>query len=463
MRRRQFLGKSAQALSSLALSGLFIPRVFNSRALAQNALGANRKKKLIYIFQRGGNDGLNTLIPRGDQNYNTGLRPTLFIPETAGIDTGNGFAQLHPSFAPMMEVYNHTSINGLSGLGNVAMIHRVGYRGQTRSHFDSQQYWENGSPGSPNMNVGMLYRRLDNALDLTSQENPLVAASISGSQLVALRGPKPLPNFERASDFSFPGSAVKKHKFLGRIPNRETGDLGSGFLGAYGAIAPMYMKKHQSLVGGTGVLLGATMETLEQAVAQGTYTPVAGANYPPGRFGSKLMEAAMLMKRTDIQVVGMNIGGWDTHTSQGQQTGSHPLLLQYIAQAVQALSVDLEDQWEDLIVVTLSEFGRTSMENGSRGTDHAEAGVMMLAGGNVNGGIYNCDRTSWEDDAIFQVNGRYLSHRTDYRAIFAEIFTRHFGDSSAALDSIIPGYNDAVRMDADKFKFLDFLSAPALG
>jgi uncharacterized protein (DUF1501 family) len=304
---------------------------------------------------------------------------------------------------------------------------------------------------------------LDNALDLTSKENPLVAASISGSQLVALRGPKPLPNFERASDFSFPGNAVKKHKFLGRTPNRETGDLGSGFLGAYGAIAPMYMKKHQSLVGGTGVLLGATMETLEQAVAQGTYTPVSGANYPPGRFGSKLMEAAMLMKRTDIQVVGMNIGGWDTHTSQGQQTGNHPLLLQYIAQAIQALSVDLADQWEDLIIVTLSEFGRTSMENGSRGTDHAEAGVMMLAGGNVNGGIYNCDRTSWEDDAIFQVNGRYLSHRTDYRAIFAEIFTRHFGDSSAALDSIIPGYNDAVRMDADKFRFLNFLSAPALG
>ncbi len=457
MRRRQFLSRTAKALSGAALTGLFTPQLFHSRANAQNALGTDRKKKLIFIFLRGGNDGLNTLIPRGDVNYNQGLRPTLFVPEDIGIDTGNGFAQFHPALAPMMEVYSHTGINGLSGLGNMAVIHRVGYQGQTRSHFDSQQYWENGVPGSPDLNIGMIYRRLDNALDLTSQENSLVAASISGSQLVALRGPKPLPNFRRASDFAFPGSDAKKRKFLGRVPNPETGDLGSGFLGAYGAIAPMHLKKHQSLVGGTGMLLGATMETLERAVAEGEYTPVAGANYPPGSFGNKLQEAAMLMKRTDIQVVGMNIGGWDTHTSQGMQNGNHPRLLQYVAQAFQALSRDLADQWEDLMVVTLSEFGRTSEENGSRGTDHAEAGVMMVAGGGVKGGIYNCDATSWERDAIFNVNGRYLSHRTDFRAIFAEIFTRHFGDSPAALDAIIPDYNEAVRANPAHFRFLDFI------
>lgn len=457
MKRREFFSRTAKALSGAALSGLFTPQLFQSRVSAQEVLGTDRKKKLIFIFLRGGNDGLNTLIPRGDSNYNQGLRPTLFIPENMGIDTGNGFAQFHPALAPLMEVYSNTSINGLSGLGNLAVIHRVGYKGQTRSHFDSQQYWENGVPGSPDLNIGMLYRHLDQAMDLTSQENSLVAASISGSQLVALRGPKPLPNFRRATDFAFPGTDARKRKFLGRAPNFETGDLGQGFLGAYGATAPMHLKKHQSLVGGTGMLLGASMETLERAVAQGSYTPVAGATYPTGSFGEKLMEAAMLMKRTEIQVVGMNVGGFDTHTSQGTENGQHPQLLLSIGQAIQALSRDLADQWDDLMVVTLSEFGRTSEENGSRGTDHAEAGVMMVAGGGVKGGIYNCDSTTWENNAIFAVNGRYLSHRTDFRAVFAEIFTRHFGDSPAALDTIIPGYNEAVRANPAHFRFLDFI------
>ena len=133
-------------------------------------------KKMIFIFQEGGNDGINTVIPRGDEDYNLRTRPTLFIPETDAIDSGNGFAQLHPALEPMMELYNHRSINGQSGLGNLAVLHRIGYEGQSRSHFDSQHYWQNGIPGDTETEEGFIYRRLDKALDLNAAETGLVAA-----------------------------------------------------------------------------------------------------------------------------------------------------------------------------------------------------------------------------------------------------------------------------------------------
>jgi uncharacterized protein (DUF1501 family) len=131
----------------------------------------------------------------------------------------------------------------------------------------------------------------------------------------------------------------------------------------------------------TGEALGGTINTLQGAVQLGTYTPENGAVYPGGSLGSKLQESAMLFKRTPVRILGLTLGGWDTHTSQGQIDGKHGGLLEDLAQGFQALYRDLEAQWDQLLVVTMTEFGRTSEENGSRGTDHAESGVMFAAGG----------------------------------------------------------------------------------
>jgi uncharacterized protein (DUF1501 family) len=174
--------------------------------------GLSGKKKMLFIFQRGGNDGINTVIPRGDNEYNTSNRPTLFLKENQAIDLGNGFAQLHPALEPMMEIFNSQKLNGKDGPGNLAVIHRVGYAGQSRSHFNSQHYWQNADPGNKKLDEGMFYRQIMNTVDLTAVENAFPAASISGSQMVALRGAKPLPNFRKASDFAFKGSAAKKPK-----------------------------------------------------------------------------------------------------------------------------------------------------------------------------------------------------------------------------------------------------------
>ena len=139
LRRRDFL----QAAGATAIGfGLHLlgPAAWMRRVLADGPNDA----KLIFIFQRGGNDAVNTVIPYGDPEYNATNRPTLYIPRDSAIDLGNEFAGLHPRLAPLMDIYNHPDLNGQAGPGNLAVLHRIGYAGQSQSHFDSQQYWETG-------------------------------------------------------------------------------------------------------------------------------------------------------------------------------------------------------------------------------------------------------------------------------------------------------------------------------
>jgi len=453
LRRRDFLRAGGMTALGFGLN-LLSPAVSTRQAQA----GATDDTKLLFIFQRGGNDAVNTAIPYGDPEYSTANRPTLFIPRADAIDLGNDFAGLHPRLAPMMEIYNHTDLNGVEGPGNLAIIHRVGYAGQSQSHFDSQRYWETGLPGDPAFDEGMLYRHI--ARTMNPLENRLVAAALSGSQMTALRGPLPIPTVRNPESFTFSGDPAKVRKFIGRLPGVPEGPDGTGLLGAYGGPPDFPDKPYRGLVYGTGLALADAINIIQEAVAQGPYDPSGGAVYPQGSFGKKLADAAMLFKRTPVRIVGLNIGGWDTHTNQGQINGRHGDLLATVAEGFQALYRDLQEQWDKLIVVTMTDFGRTSRENGSRGTDHAHACVMFAAGGRVRGGVYNCDASTWAPGDLFSARDRYIRRRTDFRALFVEIFLRHFGNDPATLEEIIPGYSDAVQNDPGGFEPLGFLPQP---
>src|SRR5437867_4996239 len=208
--RREFLKAGGLTALSLGLN-TFSPEIFKRRILAAPL----SNKKLVFLFQRGGNDGVNTVIPRGDPQYNITNRPTLFIQDVGALDLGNGFAQLHPAMAPMMEIYNSTALNGKAGPGNLAVLHRVGYAAQSQSHFDSQQYWENGLPGQPYVEEGMLYRQVAQTMDPI---NHLSAVSFSGTQMVALKGSLPVPTISNPQTYTFQGSVAKVQKFLGSLP-----------------------------------------------------------------------------------------------------------------------------------------------------------------------------------------------------------------------------------------------------
>ena len=443
--RRQFLRRGALLGGALG----FHPYLLNH---SLNAAEPGDNKKLIFIFQRGGNDGINTVIPRGDNEYSTSNRPSLYIPEGGALDLGNGFAQLNSAMAPMMSLYNSTQLTGVEGPGNLAVIHRVGYANQSRSHFDSQEYWEKGVPRDKSIKNGMFYRHLAETKDLKAVENAFIAASISGSQLNALQGEHPFPNFREADDFAFLGNDEQKGKFLGELP--VGGKNAKGVRGLYSTPSSLANSRYANMVKQTGQAMTNTLGTLKSAIDQGPYVPANGAVYPDSSLGEKLQEAAMLMKRTPVRVVGVNKGGFDTHGNQGNR---HTELLTDIAQGFQALYLDLQDQWEDIIIVTMTEFGRTSRENGGRGTDHAEASTMFVSGGGVNGGVYNCDSTTWSDGDMFSKRGRYLARLTDFRAIFGEIFTKHFGNERGLLDTIMPGYSEAADDIPGDFRQLGIL------
>lgn len=451
--RREFL--RAGSLTALGAGLSFVkPGIFEAKALAGRAADPG-DTKLIFIFQRGGNDGVNTVIPYGDSQYNVGNRPTLFIPRASAIDLSNDFAGLHPRMAPMMEIYNHPGLTGVDGPGNLAIIHRVGYEGQSKSHFDSQQYWENGVPHNPSLEEGMIYRQV--ALTMNPLENNLAAAGMSNSQMVALKGPLPIPTIDNVQTYSFSGGPAGSMKFIGQVPTMPQGRNGSGLLGAYGGPHDFPGKPYRDLVYGTGLALTNSMSIVQEAVAQGPYAPSGGASYPGSGFGGRLQQIAMLLKRTNARVLGVNIGGWDNHTNQGKIYGRQGDLLAQVAQGFQAFYRDLQDQWDKLLIVTMTEFGRTSKENGSRGTDHGHACVMFVAGGGVRGGVYNCDASTWADGDMFSINDRYVRRKTDYRAVFAEIFTRHFGDTDDMIEQIIPGYTQAALDNPADFERLNFI------
>ncbi|HVR72899.1 MAG TPA: DUF1501 domain-containing protein [Planctomycetota bacterium] len=451
--RREFLKAGGLTALSLGLN-IFSPQIFQRRILAGTAAS---NKRLIFIFQRGGNDGVNTVIPRGDPQYNTTTRPTLFIDESEALDLGNGFAQLHPMLQPMMEIYNQTGLNGVAGPGNLAVCHRIGYSGQSQSHFDSQQYWENGVPGEPSREVGIFYNQL---VQMGLEQNGFLGASMSSSQLVGLNGPLAVPTISNPATFSFSGAPAKVLKFLGQLPSAPLGDDGRGLQGFFGGPRGSAPVQNQNSVFGTGLTLTGAVQTVQDALAQGPYTPTNGAVYPTGSFGDKLRNVAMLLKRTPVQILGVNIGGWDTHTGQGAIYGAHGNLLQDVAEGFRALYRDLQegDLWQDTVIVTMTEFGRTSVENGSRGTDHAYACVVLAAGGSVKGGVYNCSPSTWAPGDLFSQSQRYVRRRTDYRAIFGEIFTKHFGDTMPILNQVIPGYSAAATQNPQDFTFLNLLA-----
>lgn len=176
-------------------------------------------------------------------------------------------------------------------------------------------------------------------------------------------------------------------------------------------------------------------------------------------FFANLKAAALVLNKTDAIIAGTEFGGFDTHNGQGQLTGNHPNLNRGIGWAMYALRKYFtlyadKATWENTVVVTLSEFGRTTVENSDQGTDHAEAGVMFLAGGGIKGynkgnpsGVFNCNPNDatlpWVSGgagSMFGVSGRYLRRNTDYRSVLGEIIRKHLGATQNQLNRIIPGY-----------------------
>jgi len=543
--RRSFLSQSFKTSMAVALSTLVdIPFVMK-RALAEGSIGLNGKK-ILFIWLRGANDGLNSVIPVQDNTYynirqaiaiqkdlasgfyNTenqncfdatqyansayaarGANDNTYTYDRA-IPLGNGFAALHPSLKFLAPVYN---------AGDLALIHRVAYPRQSRSHFDSQNYWENGNPNNNLSKDGIFYRTIiESGLANTA---PLTGISIQSALPLILRGsdaamtnltsptrydllgvPTPggdLKAFNAIAGANYHPFPAKRNRELLELhyqnmsntlrifANIDFNDSGNTF-------------RDDSVTDNDQVWFDGTAATGNPAhkgyylfptssAKNGGYQRPSGGGTNTNKyvvptdyhgFFNNLKAAAMILNKTDALIAGTEIGGFDTHQNQGSTSGPHSDRQRAIGWAMYALRkyfTNFADKasWDNTIVVTLSEFGRTSSENSDDGTDHAEAGVMFVAGGGVKGrgqgnkyGIFGCSNIVADEPIYWKTGPRtteaatcgtmfaagfpesattvnpvqqgYLRRSTDYRSVLGEVIRKHLGATQGQLNRIIPAY-----------------------
>lgn len=412
MQRRVFVRDGALALVTLGLSPSFLRRVTFGAEL-QNA---RKGKVLICLFQRGAADGINMVVPHGESAYYA-ARPTIAIPRPrsgssdAAIDL-DGFFGLHPALQPFERLYRE---------GLLAPIHAVGSPSATRSHFDAQDYMESGTPDRKSTQDGWLNRYL--AVQGTCQE----CATPDGSPFRAVSMTPQTPRILEG-----PAAAVAMNS-LGEFTVRGAGNSAD-------RLEALYRTGEADLVHGAGRDMFEAVRLLQNANPQ-RYQPEHGAEYPRSQFGQRLREIAQLIKSgVGIEVAFADVGGWDTHVNQGASSGQLALRLTDFSRSIAALVTDLGDRMDDVVILSMSEFGRMVRQNGNGGTDHGHAGAMFVVGGGVKGGKVHGAWPGLEREQLYE--GRDLALTTDFRAVFADVLTRHLGAKNLA--PVFPGYDGKV-------------------
>src|SRR5215831_1272419 len=405
--RRYFLTRSG-----ISLIGLSTMPAFLQRAIAVTPSAG--KKQLVVLFQRGAADGLNIVVPFGEPDYYR-LRPTISIPQPrkgaadAALDL-DGFFALHPSLVPLTPLFQKNEL---------AIVHAAGSPDPTRSHFDAQDFMESGTPGVKSTDDGWL----NSALETVPEEHA------SPFRAVAM-GPN-LPRMLRGSAPAIALPDVKQFRVMAQTP-------GAGQI-AEGGFEAMYAQTVDHALRGTGTETFEVIDMLRKADPS-KYKPENGANYGNSRLGRSLEQIGQLLK-ADIgtEVLFVDSGGWDNHVNEGGVQGQLSNLLNDLGQGMAAFRQDMGDRMENIVFVTMSEFGRTAKENGNRGTDHGHANCMFVMGGAVKGGkVYG----RWPGLNEGQLNeGRDLALTTDFRSVLGEILQKHIGVHD--LSPVFPGFDNS--------------------
>jgi uncharacterized protein (DUF1501 family) len=397
--RRLFLKSGGVALVALGVGGG--PAFLARAALAAPGSGSPRRRKvLVTIFQRGAMDGL-AAVPPLDEAALKSLRPRLAMSaarsarEGALLDLGTGFG-LHPAFAPLLPFWKEKRL---------AVVHAAGSPDPTRSHFDAQDFMETGTPGRKGTSSGWLNR----AVGLLGHEaTPFRAVSMTPALPRSLYGDAPALAITNLADFrvQLPGA------------ERTAAVAGQGF-------EALYEKASQDLLRDTG---GETFRAIEMLSEAGLAAsrPTPGADYPQSPLGNALRQIALLIKAdVGLEVAFAESGGWDTHVQQGAANGTFARRASDLAQAIHAFWSDLGPHQDQVLLTTMTEFGRTVRENGSGGTDHGHGSCLFVLGDNVDGGKVHGTFPGLASGALFE--GRDLPVTTDFRAVFCELAGKHLG------------------------------------
>ena len=384
-----------------------------SRFLPEAAWGGEPAKKpaggkaLVVVFQRGAADGLSMVVPFKDQRYYQ-YRPTIAIAppghgDDAALPIDATFA-LHPALAPLMKLYKASKL---------AIVHSVGSPDRTRSHFDAQDFVESGTPGLRATEDGWVNRAL--AMKKPPRESPFRAVALQPNLPRLLSGPAPALAVASLADFK-----VQPRGVAG-VKSRD--------------FEQMYAGSVDQVLKGTA---SEAFDAMDQMLKIGGMPAESGVSYPSSPLGKRLQQIAQLVRAdVGLEVAVTECGGWDTHAGQGDAQGQLAKKLGDLADGLVAFAADLDKRLDDVCLVTVTEFGRTVRENGTKGTDHGHGSVMMVLGGKARGGKIYGKWKGLADDQLWEA--RDLAATTDHRDVFGEILRAHFGIKDLA--PIFPGYS----------------------
>jgi uncharacterized protein (DUF1501 family) len=412
--RRIFLRGSALAMAGMGRAPMWLARAA--------ATEGRKRKTLVAIFMRGAADGLNIVVPFGDARYRQ-LRPNLGLQAPQPGDDNNG------PLGNVIDLDGKFGLNaGLRPLKTLwdqkqlAIVEATGSPDPSRSHFDAQDYMESGTPGKTGN--GWLNRAL---VDGEPDSSPLRAVALSNRVPRTLRGEHEAIALGNVQEFKVSDQdrmAILKNMYSS-TPDAQLRRAGTDAFDAMKMLdslskeSPVNPEARPVFVAGVGGPLLNNKPSYE-----------AG-----GQLGRNLRELARLIRSgAGIEAAFAEVDGWDHHQNENQQL---PNLLNQFSNAIAAFCQDLGDRMEDVVIVTMSEFGRTAEENGNGGTDHGHGSMMMVLGGPVNGGRVYGEWPGLEKEQLFE--GRDLAVTTDFRTVLSELVRGHLGQND--LTSVFPGFN----------------------
>lgn len=408
--RRELMNRTA-ALTALASAQLAWPAWLPRLAFAPNGT-APRGDILVCVFLRGGADGLNIIVPHGEEFYYKN-RPSIAVarPDDNKAEVTNraldldGFFGLHPALSPLHPIFKG---------GQLVAVHAAGSPDPTRSHFEAMDYMESGTPGSHTLTSGWLGRHL-NSLD-TGNNSPLRAVGWGTALQSSLKGNISAVSLRSIVDYHLAGRTDAASNMLKALN------------GLYGEDTRLKDNNQQTQ---------AVLEMVSK-INIAAYTPANDAKYGKDNFDLALMQTAALIKaEVGLEVAAIDVGGWDTHQNEVMDIAKE---LTTLANGLAAFHADLGDLNSKVTVVVMSEFGRRVQENGSGGTDHGHGNMMMVMGGNVAKKPVIAD---WPTLAPDKLNNGDVTITTDYRDVLSEILINRL--KNPAIDQIFPNYSPKLK------------------
>ncbi|VAW31392.1 Protein of unknown function (DUF1501) [hydrothermal vent metagenome] len=408
--RRTFLSRGVQSAAALMFGNkiMALPTWMPRISLADPHVGP-AGDTLVCIFLRGGADGLNMVVPHGDEEYYK-HRPFIGIPRpddnravdgrTADLD---GFFGLHPALTPLHDIY---------AAGDIAFVQATGSPDESRSHFEAMDLMERGATQNGDY-TGWLARHLA-TLD-SGNASSLRAVAVGDMLPATLTGAVSSTALQSIADYHLDGR-----------PDR---------VGQMTTLLQSLYEQNQDMLTAAAQQTFASIEILGQ-IDTVEYVP-NGRSYQENEFGQAMRMVAQLVKAdVGVEVACVDLGGWDTHVAQGSASGTMANRLSELAEGLAAFYEDLQAQIGDVTVVVMSEFGRRLQENGGLGTDHGHGNMMMVMGGGINGGQVFANWPGLNDAQL--VGPGDLAVTTDYRDVLGEIVQKRL--NNPLLPEIFPEY-----------------------